>query len=92
MDGNLKKFLVDVCADILEGDYRQRAQQFVEIARDDQEKAVQMILAYVRKLRQRTSLDKTDSDYLNPSTLPNKIKPIKKILDMNGFGLGWKRI
>ena len=92
MDGNLKKFLVDVCADILEGDYRQRAQQFVDIARDDQEKAVQMILAYVRKLRQRTSLDKTDSDYLNPSTLPNKIKPIKKLLDMNGFGLGWKRI
>lgn len=92
MDGNLKKFLVDVCADILEGDYRQRAQQFVDIARDDQEKAVQMILAYVRKLRQRTSLDKTDSDYLNPSTLPNKIKPIKKILDMNGLGLGWKRI
>ena len=92
MDGNLKKFLVDVCADILEGDYKQRAQQFVDIARDDQEKAVQMILAYVRKLRQRTNLDKIDSDYLNPSTLPNKIKPIKKILDMNGLGLGWKRI
>ena len=92
MDGNLKRFLVDVCADILEGNYKQRAQQFIEIARDDQDKTVQIILAYVRKLRQRTSLDKTDSDYLNPSTLPNKIKPIKKILDMNGLGIGWKRI
>jgi hypothetical protein len=29
---------------------------------------------------------------MNPSYLPNKIKPIKKLLTMNDIGLAWKRI
>ncbi len=92
MDRTMRYFLVEVCADLLQGDYKERAQQFVDLARDDQERAVNIVLAYVRKLRDRTMLDKTDPNYLNPSTLPNKIKPIKKLVEMNGLGLGWKRI
>lgn len=92
MTRNLRKFLVEACADLLEGDFRERAQLFVNLAREDQEKAMQIILAFVRRLKERTLLDKTEPFYLNPSTLPNKIKPIKKLLDMNGLGLGWKRI
>lgn len=92
MDRMLKHFLVDVCADLFQGDYKERAQKFVDLARADQEKTVNIVLAYVRKLRDRTMLDKADPDYLNPSTLPNKIKPIKKLVEMNGLGLGWKRI
>jgi hypothetical protein len=30
--------------------------------------------------------------YLNLVSIPNKIKPIKKLLEMNNLGLGWKRI
>ncbi|MDE1829365.1 MAG: hypothetical protein KGI25_03475 [Thaumarchaeota archaeon] len=92
MERNLRRFLVEACADLLQSDFRQRAQQFVNLAREDQEKATQIILAYVRRLKERTLLEKTDRFYLNPSTVPNKIKPIKKLLDMNGLGLGWKRI
>lgn len=92
MEANLKKFLLEACADLLQGDLKQRAQQFVNLAREDQEKATQIILAYVRRLRERTLLEKADPFYLNPSTVPNKIKPIKKLLDMSGLGLGWKRI
>ncbi len=92
MDRILRNFLVDVCADLLQGDYRQRTQQFVNIAKEDQERAVGIVLAYVRILRERTRLDKADPNYLNPSSLPNKIKPIKKLVEMNGLGLGWKRI
>lgn len=80
MDRMLKSFLVDVCADLLEGDYRQRAQQFVDIARDDQVRATSFIFAYVSKLRERTFLPKDNCNYINPSYLPNKIKPIKKLL------------
>ena len=29
---------------------------------------------------------------MNPASLPNKIKPIKKLLTMNDIGLSWKRI
>lgn len=92
MGGNLQRFLVDVCQDILEGDIDQRARQFVNVARKDQQRAVQIILAYARMLKSRTTLARNDKDYLNPSSVPNKIKPIKKLLDMSGVGLGWKRI
>jgi hypothetical protein len=92
MGGNLQQFLVDVCQDILDGDINQRAEQFVNIARKDQQRAVQIILAYTKMLKSRTTLAKNDKDYLNPSSIPNKIKPIKKLLDMSGVGLGWKRI
>lgn len=92
MDRMLKSFLVDVCADLLEGDYRQRAQQFVDIARDDQVRATSFIFAYVSKLRERTFLPKDNCNYINPSYLPNKIKPIKKLLVMNDIGLPWSRI
>ncbi len=92
MGGSLRRFLVDVCADILDGSLRERAKQFVDIARKDQEKAVQILLAYTKLLKARTILEKSDKNYLNPSSVPNRIKPIKKLLEMNGVGLGWKRI
>jgi len=92
MDGNLRRFLVDVCQDILDGDMKERAKEFVDIARSDQERAMQIILVYTRLLKARTILAKNDKNYLNPSSVPNRIKPIKKLLDMSGVGLGWKRI
>lgn len=92
MTRNLKKFLVEACADFLQGNLEQRTQQFVDLAREDQQKATQIILAYVARLRQRTLLEKADPAYLNPSSVPNKIKPIKKLLEMNNLGLGWKRV
>jgi len=92
LDRMLRYFLMDVCSDLLEGDYKERAQQFVQIAKNDQTKATNIIIAYVKKLRERTMLDKTNPYYLNPSYLPNKVKPIKKLLTMNDIGLAWKRI
>ncbi|MCH8914959.1 MAG: hypothetical protein IIA82_03845 [Thaumarchaeota archaeon] len=88
----LRYFLMNVCADLLQGDFKQRAQQFVEIASEDQTKATNIIIAYVKKLRERTALDRSNQYYINPSYLPNKIKPIKKLLVMNDVGLAWKRI
>jgi hypothetical protein len=92
MERLLRYFLIEVCVDLLKGDFEQRAQQFVDIARKDQTKATNIIIAYVKKLRERTGLEKSDPYYMNPSYLPNKIKPIKKILTMNDVGLAWKRI
>jgi len=88
----LRYFLMEVCVDLLQGDFSQRAQQFVEIASEDQTKATNIIIAYVKKLRERTMLDKLDQYYMNPASLPNKIKSIKKLLIMNDVGLSWKRI
>ena len=92
MERNLREFLVEVCADLLKGDFEQRAQEFVNLANDEQQKTVQIILTYVMELKKRTQCDKSDPYYLNPSTVPNKIKPIRKLLDMSGLSLAWRRI
>ena len=77
MERILKYFLINVCADLFSGDFNQRAQQFVALASDDQVKATNIIIAYVKKLRERTALDKSDQYYMNPASLPNKIKPFQ---------------
>lgn len=92
MTNNLQTFLVKACTNFLDGDLSERAQQFVYMARKDQDKATNIILAYVKRLKERTKLDKKDAYYLNPSTVPNKIKPIKKLLEMNNIGVAWKLI
>ncbi|GEM_PF-6378415 len=58
MNGNLKRFLVDACADILHGDYKQRAQEFVNLAKEDQDMAVGIVIAYTKRLREQSRLDK----------------------------------
>ena len=63
----LRYFLIDVCADLLQGDFFQRAQQFVVLASQDQIKATNIIIAYVKKLRERIALDKSHQYYINPS-------------------------
>lgn len=80
---------VQIC---FQGIFQKEHQQFVALASEDQTKATNIIIAYVKKLRERTALDKTDQYYMNPASLPNKIKPIKKLLTMNDVGLSWKRI
>jgi len=92
MVGNLKQFLNVACADLLTGTIEERAEQFVDISKKNQDEALGIILGYLEKLKLKCRLDKTDPDYLNPSSVPNKIKPIRKLLDENGIGLAWKRV
>ncbi|HUT06469.1 MAG TPA: hypothetical protein VMW74_07270 [Nitrosopumilaceae archaeon] len=92
MDRLLKKFLVEICIDILNGNYRQRAEEFVDLARKDSTAATNIVIAYVKQLRERTQLPKDHNHYINPSYLPNKIKPIKKLIAMNDVLLPWHRI
>ena len=92
MDRLLRKFLLEACEDILHGTYRQRSEEFVNLAREKPIEATNIIIAYVKQLRKRTQLPKDDKNYMNPSYLPNKIKPIKKLVVMNDVQLPWHRI
>ena len=91
-EGNLKYFLVEVCEKFFNGDLSQRANDFVKLTNDDQKKSIMIVRAFVSKLRERTQLSKSDPSYLNPSSVPNKIKPIRKLLEMNDLGLPWARV
>lgn len=41
---------------------------------------------------ERTQKNPADKEYLNPSSIENFFKPIKKLFDMSGVGIAWKRI
>ena len=92
MDRLLRKFLLEVCVDILHGNYRQRAEEFVNLARADATVATNIVIAYVKQLREPTQLPKNHQHHINPSYLPNKIKPIKKLVEMSDVLLPWNRI
>jgi integrase len=92
MDRLLKKFLLEACADILHGNYRKRADEFVNLAKTEPTEVTNIVIAYVKQLKKRTQLPKDHKNYINPSYLPNKIKPIKKLVVMNDVTLPWHRI
>lgn len=88
----LKTVLCDIYETVLDGTFEQRANQFVRKAKSDPDWTINLLLALAKKLRERTTLEKQDKDYLNPSSFGNYFKPLKKLLDMNGVPVVWKRV
>ena len=81
-------FLVEEFSGTLE----QRSAQFVDYARKNPEKTKQLLKAYATHLKQRTEKPKKDPEYLNPHSVPNKFKGIKKFLKMNEIPIEWANI
>lgn len=88
----LKKIVCYVFEVILEGDFEQRVNQLVKLARENPKGATELLLSLSKKLRQRTELPKDHDDYLNPSSFDSYFKPLKKLFDMNDVTISWKRI
>ena len=88
----LRQVTCKVLEDVLEGDFEERVQQMVNIGREDPKWLRDLLMNMSRKLRERTELPKGDKDYLNPDSIGNYFKPIKKLLDMNDVSLHWRRI
>jgi len=55
LERGLRLFLVDVCDEILDGGFAERARQFVGMVKDNQEKATSIVLTYTRLLKQRSN-------------------------------------
>ncbi len=88
----LKFILCNVFQDILQGSYEDRARQMTELARNNPEWILDLLLSLSLKLRKRTELPKKDKQYLSPNSIKNYFKPLKKFLDMNNIAVQWKRI
>lgn len=88
----LKHVLCKIFEDILEGDFEERVKQLVKHAKDDPDWTRDLLLNLSIKLKERTTLSKEEPDYLNPSSIDNYFKPIKKLFDMNGVVISWNRI
>jgi len=88
----LKRVLCVILEDFLEGTFDQRANQLVKMAKEEPKWIIDILLNLSKKLRERTTLPKDHADYLNPSSVDNYFKPIRKLLDMNDIMIPWKRI
>jgi len=88
----LRTILCDIYETLLEGTFEQRANKFVRKAKSDPDWTINLLLALSKKLKERTALPKQDKDYLNPTSFGNYFKPLKKLLDMNGVPVVWKRV
>ncbi|MHB8546006.1 MAG: integrase [Nitrosotalea sp.] len=88
----LRTVLCDVYETVLNGTFEARANQFVRKAKSDPDWTINLLLALSKKLKERTIQPKQDKNYLNPSSLGNYFKPLKKLLDMNGVPVVWKRV
>ena len=88
----LKKILCDILEDVLEGDFEQRTTQLILHAKENPKWLRELLLQLSRKLRDRTELKPAHRDYLNPVSVGNYFKPLKKLFDMNDIPVSWKRI
>lgn len=89
---SLKMILCNIFEDFLEGNFEQRANQFVELGRKDPKYVLDLLLNLSVILKERTKLSKNHENYFNPSSFDNYFKPIKKLFDMNDVSISWKRI
>ena len=71
------------------GTYEQRTVQFAKLAKKDPDKTKQLLQAYAIYLKERVQLPTSNPQYLNPTTVPNKFKGIKKFLKMNEIPIAW---
>jgi len=88
----LRHVLCKIFEDLFEGDFEQRVNQFVKLGKEDPDWTRDLLLNLSIKLKERTKLPKEDSDYLNPNSIDNYFKPIKKLFDMAGVVISWKRV
>ncbi|MCV0431528.1 integrase [Nitrosopumilus sp.] len=88
----LRQVLCNIFEDIFEGDFEDRVNQFVKLAKEDPDWIRDLLINLSIKLKERTKLAKENSEYLNPSSISNYFKPIKKLFDMSGIVISWNRV
>ncbi len=76
----------------LDADWQERANEFVELAKNEPKTAESILISLVQKLKQRNQLEKTNPDYITSSHINHSLKPVKKLFDMNNIAFSWSRI
>ena len=88
----LCQILCDVLETVLEGTFEERVKQFVEIGKNDQDKMLSILLGLSNMMAKRTKKDRSDPDYMNPSSIPCYFVPLKKLLNSNDIAVRWNRV
>ena len=90
--GMVRQILCDVLENVLEGTFEERVKEFVEIGRNNPDKMLGILLGLSTMMVKRTKKDRSDPEYMNPSSIPNYFSPIKKLLKSNDIAVRWNRV
>ena len=88
----LKYILCDVCENLLNGTFEERAAELVERIRKDPDWGYKLMLKMAMGWGKKAKLDPLDPEYVNPGSIKQYICAAKKLLDMNDVALPWKRV
>lgn len=89
----LRKIVCDIMEDVLKGDdFEKRLAYLIRHGKEQPDWTLRVLLKLSEKLRARTELPKDHTDYLNPASIPNYFKPLKKLFDMCDVTIPWKRV
>ena len=91
-ENQLKYILCDVCENLLNGTFGERAAELVERVRKDPDWGCKLMLKIVMGWSEKAKLDPLDPEYVNPGSIKQYMCTVKKLLDMNDVALPWKRI
>ncbi len=88
----LRRILCVIFEDLLEGDFEERAEQFVQKGKENPDWVQDIMISLSWKLRERAELPRDDPNYLNPTSFQTYFKPLRKLLEMNNITINWKRV
>jgi|APSaa5957512535_1039671.scaffolds.fasta_scaffold00891_1 hypothetical protein len=86
----LREFLDSI--EDFDGTFEDKSKMFIDFARKEPDKLKQLLKNYAIYQKQRSEKPIDSSEYLSPSTIPNKFKGIKKFLKMNEVPIEWTNI
>jgi len=75
-----------------DADFEDRVAELVNLTREDPEKVEAIFLALAKKFKERSLLEKSDKNYLNPISIGNYFKSVSKLFAMNNVPFSWQRI
>ena len=75
-----------------DADFEDRVNELVNLTREDPEKTEAIFLALAKKFKERSNLEKTAPEYLNPVSCGNYFKAVRKLFAMNNVPFSWQRI
>lgn len=87
----LRKVVCEIMEDLPRGDFEEWLAEMVRRGKEHPDWTLRL-LKLSEKLRAKTELPKDNADYLNPASIPNYFKPLKKLFDMCDVTIPWKRI
>ena len=86
----LRKMVCEIMEDVLQGDFEERLA--VMVGRGREHPDAQDAAEDLREDARRDRAAQGHAEYLNPASVPNYFKPLKKLYDVCDVSIPWKRV